>query len=74
MLIQVCDRCGRKTKNKPTFFLASEKDTSGYRINGVWVGNPVTLCNNCFVEFDNFRVEHERFNAILAEEDDLVEL
>jgi len=74
MYVKLCDRCGRKTKNKPTFFLASEKDNSGYQINGVWVGNPVILCNNCFVEFDKFRVERERFNALLTEEDDLVEL
>ena len=66
MYIKLCDRCGRKTDNKPAFLIP---DKSGsLQVNGEWFGEPVILCNNCLIDFEDFRVNHENFNRCLTEE------
>lgn len=67
MYIKVCDRCGRKTNNKTTFFLLS--DSGSIQIYEGQFGEPITLCNNCLIDFEDFRYNHERFNKQLTEED-----
>ena len=70
MYKKFCDRCGRVTKNKYAFLLPVEKDKGSYVVDGVVFGNNgVDLCNNCLREFDNFRIEHLKYNTILDEED-----
>lgn len=67
MEIIVCDRCGRKTKNGPAFI---PQDKAGnYRIENYYFGKPVILCNNCLIDFEDFRLNHESFNRYLTEED-----
>lgn len=67
MKIIVCDRCGRKTKNGPAF-LPQEK-TGPFLIESYRFGDPVILCNNCLIDFQSFRLNHESFNKHLVEED-----
>lgn len=65
MYIQLCDRCGRVTKNKVSFLLPNKKQLQpgSYNFNGVWFGDEgVCLCNNCLEDFENFRTKHDRFN------------
>lgn len=68
MYIKVCDRCGRVTKNKATFLLPTSKENGSYFIDNTWFGEPITLCNNCLKEFDDFRYNHNNFNKNLTEE------
>lgn len=65
MYIQLCDRCGKKTNNKPAFALPVDKDTGSLMINGAWFGETITLCNSCLNDFKEFRYEHDRFNKNL---------
>ncbi len=71
MYIKLCDRCGRKTDNQPAFLVpvAKESNNATTQVNGQWFGKPITLCNNCISDFENFRLTHERFNGRLVEED-----
>ena len=55
MIITLCDRCGRTTKNDPVF---TDYNTA----------EAVTFCNNCLEDFYKFRYEHENFNKILDDE------
>lgn len=69
MYKKFCDRCGRITKNKYAYLLPSDKGS--YFVDGVMFGNDgVVLCNNCLREFNNFRIEHLKYNTILDEEDE----
>lgn len=69
MYIQLCDRCGRKTKNGPAFLLPTDPGQGSLQVNGVWFGrDTVTLCNNCLIDFEDFRVKHESFNKQFVEE------
>ena len=67
MYIKVCDRCGRKTNNKTTFFLLV--DDGSMQIYEGQRGESITLCNNCLIDFEDFRYNHESFNKQLTEED-----
>ena len=67
MEIIVCDRCGRKTKNGPAFLL--QEKTGPYLVGTYRFGNPVILCNNCLIDFEDFRLNHKSFNKQLAIED-----
>jgi len=71
MYIKLCDRCGRKTDNKPAFLIPATKGANNgtLQVNGEWFGEPVTLCNNCLIDFEDFRLNHENFNRCLTEED-----
>lgn len=62
MYIKVCDRCGRTTENGPAFF-----DPDKYGI--MPFGSPVILCNNCLIEFNEFRYSHLDYNSSLKQED-----
>ena len=66
MYIKLCDRCGRKIDNKPAFLLLAENG-GNYQVNGQW-GEPVILCNNCLIDFEDFRYNHESFNKQFIEE------
>ena len=72
MYIKFCDRCGRKTDNKPAFLLPT-KNGGSYQVNGQWFGEPIILCNNCLIDFEDFRVKHESFNKQFIEEDNFKE-
>lgn len=71
MYKKFCDRCGRITKNKYAFLLASQNWKEGtYQFDGTWFGNEgVILCNNCLHDFQEFRFNHDIFNKGLIEED-----
>ena len=69
MYVQLCDRCRRKTNNKPAFLMPVSKDDGYYQVGGVWFGDPIILCNNCLFEFNEFRCKHENFNLRFVEED-----
>ncbi len=71
MYIKLCDRCGRKTDNKPAFLLLATKGANNgiVQVGGEWFGESVTLCNNCLIDFEDFRLNHENFNKYLTEED-----
>ena len=66
MYIQLCDRCGRKTNNKPAFALPVDRDHGSLMINNAWFGETITLCNNCLKDFEEFRYKHDRFNKNLT--------
>lgn len=70
MYVQLCDRCGRKTKNGPAFLLPEKSSLTGsYQINGTWFDSKtICLCNNCLEDFETFRTVHERFNTFFEEE------
>ena len=67
MEIIVCDRCGRKTKNGPAFLPREQNGL--YHVESCYFGKPVILCNNCLIDFEDFRLNHESFNKCLTEED-----
>ncbi len=69
MYIKLCDRCGRKTNNKPAFLIPTKTNNGSLQINGEWFGEPVILCNNCLIDFEDFLYDHESFNKHLTEED-----
>lgn len=73
MYIRLCDRCGRGTKNGLAFLLPVQPKNGQYQLNGTWFGEEgVCLCNNCLVEFEKFRTEHERFNTRIDYESEKV--
>ena len=69
MWIQLCDRCGKQTKNCAAFLLPVEDQLSSdysYSCNGTRFGrDTVTLCNDCLEDFRKFRYEHPRYNRDL---------
>ena len=65
MVKNFCDRCGRITKNSPTCLLSCSPEHGIFQCNGVWYGEPITLCNYCLKDFEDFRVNHETFNKEL---------
>lgn len=67
MYIKLCDRCGRKTNNKTTFFFLT--DSGSTKIYEGQFGEPIILCNNCLIDFENFLYDHESFNKHLTGED-----
>ena len=74
MYVQLCDRCGRKTNNKPAFLLPTKKGVGSLQVNGAWFDHDVvTLCNNCLIDFEDFRVNHESFNTQFIKEENFEE-
>jgi len=71
MYIKLCDRCGRKTNNKTTFFFLT--DSGSTQIYEGQFSEPITLCNNCLIDFEDFRYNHQSFNKQLTTEDDFEE-
>lgn len=63
-----CDRCGRETRNKAAFLVPCNKDYASIQVNGVWFGDPITLCKSCLDDFEKFRIEHQSFNRILEKD------
>lgn len=68
MYIKICDRCGQQTNNLPAFLLPTTKDRSSYCVDKQWFGDPITLCDDCLTEFENFRYNHKKFKIQLVEE------
>lgn len=68
MYIQLCDRCGVQTENKPAFLLPVTEDKGSYRVENQWFGNPITLYNDCLKDFDDFRYKHKFFRIHFVEE------
>ena len=58
MYIKVCDRCGRITKNGPAFLIPTDREHGNYQVDGAWFGEPIVLCNNCLMEFNEFRYRY----------------
>ena len=71
MYIKFCDRCKRTTKNGPAFLIPTNKEHGAYQIDGAWFGDPVVLCNNCLMDFDEFRYIHSNYNHFLDDEDSI---
>jgi hypothetical protein len=70
MYIQICDRCGKETKNKPAFLTPVGPDNGSYQVNGVWFGDPIILCDECLKDFDDFRWRHKKYKINFVEETD----
>lgn len=68
MYIKLCDRCGRKTKNKPAFLIPVSKSEGSYCVDNQWFGESVCLCNECLADFDNFRYNHKSYKINFIEE------
>ena len=68
MYIQLCDRCGQQTKNKPAFLLPTTEDKGSYRVDNQWFGEPIVLCEDCLKDFDNFRWKHKKYEIHFIEE------
>ena len=72
MRIQLCDRCGRVTKNQASFLRTCDDDDSVSReimVGGSWFGKPITLCNNCLKDFEKFFISPRMYNLELVKED-----
>ena len=53
---------------KTTFFFLSNSGST--QIYEGQFGEPITLCNNCLIDFEDFRYNHQSFNKQLTTEDD----
>lgn len=67
MYIQLCDRCGTQTKNKPAFLTPVSSDKGSYNVNGEWFGDPIVLCDECLKDFDDFRWRHKKYKINFVE-------
>ena len=70
MLVRLCDRCGRETKQDiPYLYCLGKKGDSFRSVNGEYYF-PLFFCNNCINEFEtDFRHNHPMFNNRLIKED-----
>jgi hypothetical protein len=71
MYIKICDRCGRKTKNGPAFLVPTNEEHGHYHLQGTWFGEPIVLCNNCLMDFDEFKHTHSNHNFCIEEEESI---
>lgn len=55
MTVTLCDRCGRRTKNRVELLVPTDRENGKLQVNGVWFGNKGwVLCNNCVKEFNEW--------------------
>ena len=65
--IKLCDRCGRQTKSGPTFLVPTTEEKGTLMSGGVWFGEEVCLCDECFQDFCDFRWKHKKFKIKFEE-------
>lgn len=71
MYIKICDICGRRTKNGPAFLVPTDRQHGSYQVDGAWFGEPIVLCNNCLMDFDEFRCTSSGHNHFMEAEESI---